>query len=88
MELLVYLQGHLVRIIFVNPKVHFGHNISDPNLYGFLFSDISMAFVFIYVIRANQEKQVAIKKYDIDFGKTSGKILVLNFFSNINLLFL
>jgi hypothetical protein len=40
-----------------------------PEFIWFLFSDISMAFVFIYVIRANQEKKLMIRKYDIDIEK-------------------
>jgi len=34
-----------------------------------LFSDISMAFVFIYVIRANQEKKIIMRKYRIEMDK-------------------
>jgi hypothetical protein len=37
-----------------------------PQFIWFLFSDISMAFIFIYVIRANQEKKIQMKKYPID----------------------
>jgi len=45
-----------------------------PEFIWFLFSDISMAFIFIYVLRANREKQVVIKKYDIDIEKNPEKI--------------
>jgi hypothetical protein len=37
-----------------------------PEFIWFLFSDISMAFVFIYVVRANQNKQVISERYPID----------------------
>ncbi|CAF0796590.1 unnamed protein product [Adineta ricciae] len=37
-----------------------------PEFIWFLFSDISVAFVFIYVTRANQEKKTVIQKYPID----------------------
>jgi hypothetical protein len=40
-----------------------------PEFIWFLFSDISMAFIFIYVLRANQEKKLIIKKYAIDLEK-------------------
>ncbi|CAF3959100.1 unnamed protein product [Rotaria sp. Silwood1] len=40
-----------------------------PNFLWFLFSDVSMAFIFIYVIRANREKKVIIEKYHIDVEK-------------------
>ncbi len=37
-----------------------------PEFIWFLFSDISMAFVCIYVIRTNQEKKILMKNYNID----------------------
>jgi hypothetical protein len=40
-----------------------------PEFIWFLFSDISIAFVFIYVIRANQEKKTIINNYPIDIEK-------------------
>jgi hypothetical protein len=33
-----------------------------PEFIWFLFSDISMAFVFVYVIRSNQERKISMKK--------------------------
>ncbi|CAF1135393.1 unnamed protein product [Rotaria sp. Silwood1] len=40
-----------------------------PGFLWFLLSDISMAFIFLYVIRANEERKVIIKKYPIDIEK-------------------
>lgn len=37
-----------------------------PEFIWFLFSDISMAFVFVYVVRANQEKRILMRKYTIN----------------------
>jgi hypothetical protein len=44
-----------------------------PEFIWFLFSDISMAFVFVYVIRANRGKQADVKKYEIDIEKNPEK---------------
>ncbi|CAF4463394.1 unnamed protein product [Rotaria sp. Silwood2] len=44
-----------------------------PGFLWYLFSDISMAFIFLYVIRANREKEVIIKKYPIDIEKDPKK---------------
>ncbi len=40
-----------------------------PEFLWFLFSDISMAFIFIYVLRANQERKIMMKKYHIEMEK-------------------
>ncbi|CAF1007335.1 unnamed protein product [Rotaria sordida] len=44
-----------------------------PEFIWCLFANISMAFIFIYVIRTNIEKQVIIKKYPIDMEKNPEK---------------
>jgi hypothetical protein len=44
-----------------------------PEFIWFMFSDISMALVFIYVIRAKREKQVTIERYPINMEKCPEK---------------
>ncbi|CAF1113373.1 unnamed protein product [Adineta steineri] len=45
-----------------------------PEFIWFLFSDISVAFMFLYVIRANREQRILVKTYPIDFEKYPGKL--------------
>ncbi|CAF0977373.1 unnamed protein product [Rotaria sordida] len=44
-----------------------------PSFLWFLFSDISMTFMFLYVVRANEEKKVIIHDYPIDIEENPEK---------------